>query len=186
MFDIWMRLLKAVDGSVLWLLHENLSTVDRLRKEAGARGVDPGRIRFAEKRPLDEHLSRHRLADLFLDTLPYNAHTTASDALWMGLPILTCQGEAFAGRVAASILKAASLSDLVTCSLADYEALALRLALDPLMLADIRSRLLRERDSCPLFDTARTVRHIESAYITMHEIESSGEPPHAFAVSSIS
>src|SRR5262249_19050016 len=127
-FDVWMRLLKAIDGSVLWLLRDNATAGQNLRKETLARGVDPGRLVVAPRMKLEDHLARHRLADLFLDTLPCNAHTTASDALWAGLPVVTCMGKAFAGRVAASLLHAIGLPELVTSSMADYEALALALA----------------------------------------------------------
>src|SRR5262249_58774700 len=131
-------------------------------KEAELRGVSRGRIIFAPK--LDEmsdHLARQRHADLFLDTLPYNAHTTASDALWAGLPVLTCLGETFAGRVAASLLKAVGLSELVTTSFEDYEALALKLAREPSFLAAIKAKLARHRGTYPLFNTAHSTRHIE-------------------------
>jgi predicted O-linked N-acetylglucosamine transferase (SPINDLY family) len=131
---------------------------------------------------LDEHLARHRCADLFLDTLPYNAHTTASDALWAGLPLVTCQGRAFAGRVAASLLQAVGLPELVTTTLADYEALALRLARDPALLAGIRAKLARGRQTQPLFDIDRFRRHIEGAYATMWETWQRGEPPRSFSV----
>jgi protein O-GlcNAc transferase len=130
-FDIWMRLLRKVDGSVLWLLRANAAAEENLRREAAARGVDPMRLVFAEQIVLSEHLARHRLADLFLDTLPYNAHTTASDALWAGLPVLACLGNSFAGRVAASLNHAVGLPELVTQSLDEYEALALQLARNP-------------------------------------------------------
>ena len=131
-FSVWMRLLHAVEGSVLWLLGDNESAERNLRKEAQARGIDPARLVFAGRLPLEDHLARHRLADLFLDTLPYNAHTTASDALWTGLPVITRLGKSFAGRVAASLLNAIGLPELVTHSIEDYEALALRLAKDSL------------------------------------------------------
>jgi predicted O-linked N-acetylglucosamine transferase (SPINDLY family) len=137
---------------------------------------------FAPRAPLPKHLARHTLADLFLDTLPYNAHTTASDALWMGLPIVTCKGETFAGRVAASVLHAAGLPELVTESLVDYETLALRLARDPAALAGIKSKLKKERDTMALFDVARFTRHIEAAYVAMHERQRRGEGPVGFAV----
>src|SRR5207249_8142986 len=117
MFDIWMRLLKQIDGGVLWLFRKNAAVETNLCREAAARGIGPARLVFADRLPLDRHLARHRLADLFLDTLPYNAHTTGSDALWAGLPLITCCGETFAGRVAASLLTAIGLSDLVTESL---------------------------------------------------------------------
>jgi predicted O-linked N-acetylglucosamine transferase (SPINDLY family) len=134
---------------------------------------------------LPEHLARHRQADLFLDTLPCNAHTTASDALWAGLPVLTCAGRTFPGRVAASLLHAAGLAELVTDSLAAYEALALALARDPARLADIRERLASNRLACPLFDTERFRRHIESAYVTMWERSQRGEPPSGFDVAPV-
>jgi predicted O-linked N-acetylglucosamine transferase (SPINDLY family) len=181
-FDVWMRLLAAVPGSVLWLLQDNAGAETNLRREAAARGVDPTRLVFAGRMKLDDHLARHRLADLFLDTLPYNAHTTASDALWAGLPVLTCRGNAFAGRVAASLLTAVGLSELVTESLADYEALALRLATDPVMLESFRARPAQNRLTCPLFDTDRFRRHLEAAYQTMWDIWQRGERPRAFTV----
>ena len=132
-----------------------------------------------------EHLARHRLADLFLDTLPYNAHTTASDALWVGLPVLTCKGEAFAGRVAASLLYAVGIPELITSSLEDYQTLALRLARDPALLAEIKAKLKRHRDTCALFNTVRFTRHIEAAYTTMWETWQRGEAPRSFSVEPI-
>ncbi len=185
-FDVWMRLLGRVEGSVLWLLDSNAEATANLRKEAAARGVDPARLVFAPKMDLPAHLARHRAADLFLDTLPCNAHTTASDALWAGLPVLTCLGETFAGRVAASLLHAIGLPELVTQNLADYEALAGRLAGEPALLASIRSRLEQNRPTHPLFDAESTCRHIEAAYTTMWEIWRAGEPPRRFAVAPIS
>jgi len=182
MFEIWMRLLRAVEGSVLWLLRDNVAAETNLRKEAAARGIDPGRLVFADRVQLDEHLARHRLADLFLDTLPYNAHTTASDALWAGLPLVTCLGESFAGRVAASLLHAVGLPELVTTNLKDYEALALRLATDPSLPAAFRERLRQNRSTFPLFNTDRFRRHIEAAYTTMWEIWQRGETPRSFSV----
>ncbi len=183
-FDIWMRLLRNVPDSALWLLADNAAATRNLRQEAATRGVDAGRLVFAARVDLPEHLARHRLADLFLDTLPYNAHTTASDALWTGLPVVTCLGNTFAGRVAASVLHAAGLPELVTESLADYEALALRLARDPAALAGIKSRLTRNRETAPLFDAPRFTRHLETAYITMHESYQRGLPPAGFAAAS--
>ncbi len=141
MFDVWMRLPGAVEGSVLWLLRDNTSAEANLRREARLRGIDPSRLVFAERVNVEEHLARHRVPDLFLDTLPYNAHTTESDALWTDLPVLTCSGCAFAGRVAASVLGAVGLPELVTHSLNEYEALALRLASDPSLLSAFRHRL---------------------------------------------
>ena len=181
-FDVWMRLLKGVEGSVLWLLADNAAATNNLKREASARGIDPERLVFAPRCPLPEHLARHRLADLFLDTLPYNAHTTASDALWMGLPVVTCKGTTFAGRVAASVLHAAGFPELVTESLEDYEALALRLARDPAALANLKSRLAAERATMKLFDAARFTRHLEAAYATMHERRLQRLKPEGFAV----
>ena len=168
-FDGWMRLLKQVEGSVLWLLEDNASAARNLRQEAQARGVDADRLVFAGRLPLDEHLARHRLADLFLDTLPCNAHTTASDALWAGLPVLTCTGEAFASRVAASLLNAIRLPELITTSQAAYEALAIELATQPERLKALRHKLADNRLTAPLFDTALFTRHIEQAYEQMLE-----------------
>lgn len=181
-FDIWLRLLQRVEGSVLWLLEANATASANLRREAQRRGVDPARLVFAPRVRPDEHLARHALADLFLDTLPYNAHTTASDALWAGLPLVTCTGTAFPGRVATSLLRAAGLPELVTPDLAAYEALALRLATEPGPLAGIRARLVANRATCALFDTDRMRRHIESAYATMHARHQRGEAPQGFAV----
>jgi predicted O-linked N-acetylglucosamine transferase (SPINDLY family) len=147
MFDAWMRVLREVDGSVLWLLQSVAAAEGNLRREAERRGIVPERIVFAERLPLAEHLSRLRLADLFLDTLPYNAHTTASDALWAGVPVLTCRGPTFAGRVADSLLRASGLEDLVTTSMSDYESTAVRFAKDPGLLADVKRRLHRNRES---------------------------------------
>lgn len=164
LFDVWARLLRAVPGSVLWLYAGNPLVAGNLRGEAAARGVAPERLVFAPPRPLAEHLARHRLADLFLDTLPYNAHTTASDALWTGLPVVTCRGPTFAGRVAASLLETVGLPELVTESLEVYEALALDLARDPERLAGLRARLAAARTASPLFDGDRFARGLESAY----------------------
>lgn len=185
LFDVWMRLLRAVPGSILWLLQESAGAERNLRREAQARGVDPARLVFAGRLPLAEHLARHRLADLFLDTLPYNAHTTASDALWAGLPVVTCQGTAFAARVASSLLKAVGLPELVTHGLADYEALALRLATDATLRGELRARLAANRLTHPLFDAGRFCRHIEAAYATMWETWQRGEAPRSFAVEAI-
>jgi len=181
-FDVWMRLLDAVAGSVLWLLHDNDDARETLRREAAARGVDPARLVFAARLEPEEHLARHRLADLFLDTLPYNAHTTGSDALWAGLPLLTCRGTSFAGRVATSLLDAAGLPELATNDLREYEALALRLATDASLLGSFRHRLAQNRATCPLFDTDRFRRQIESAYTTMRERQRRGESPRSFSV----
>lgn len=181
-FDIWMRLLKRVDGSVLWLLADNPAATRNLRSEAESRGVAPDRLVFAKRMPLSDHLARHGLADLFLDTLPCNAHTTASDALWGGLPVLTCRGNAFAGRVAASLLSAIGLPELITENVADYEALALKLATTPVMLNELKAKLARNRATHPLFDIDRFTRHIESAYVMMYERYQRGELPQSFTV----
>lgn len=164
-FDIWMRLMQQVPGSVLWLKQPPADTRINLEKEVTARGVDPARLVFAGNADLDVHLARHRLADLFLDTLPYNAHATAADALWAGLPVLTCKGEAFAGRVAASLLKAVDLPELVTENLADYEALALALARNPARLQELKTRLAQNLPTAPLFDAERFRQNIEAAYL---------------------
>lgn len=181
-FAIWMRLLRQVEGSVLWLFQGNAEAAANLRRAAAGHGIAAERLVFAPRLELPEHLARQRLADLFLDTLPVNAHTTASDALWAGLPLVTCQGNAFAGRVAASLLHAVGLPELVALNLADYEALALRLATTPTLLADIRARLAQQRSTRPLFDNARFRSHLEDAYRTMHERHCQGLLPAGFAV----
>lgn len=181
-FDLWMRLLARVPGSVLWLLEGKAPVGRNLRAEARARGVDPDRLIFASRAAPEDHLARHRLADLFLDTLPYNAHTTASDALWTGLPIVTCAGRGFAARVAASLLTAVGLPELITESLEAYEALALDLATDPARLAALKARLAAQRETAPLFDTDLSRRHIEAAYSAAWERQRRGEPPAAFDV----
>jgi protein O-GlcNAc transferase len=182
MFDIWMRLLRTVEGSVLWLLQDSIATESNLRREATARGVEPGRLIFAPWLKVEPHLARHGLADLFLDTLPYNAHTTASDALWAGLPLITCRGESFAGRVAASLLTAVDLTELVTDNLENYETMALRLATEPSLLHGLRERLAQNRSAYPLFDTSRYRRHIEAAYSRMWEMWQRGDSPRSFSV----
>ncbi len=178
-FDIWMRLLQAVDGSVLWLLQSHAAASDNLRREAEKRGVAAQRLIFAPRTDLESHLARHDCADLFLDTLPVNAHTTASDALWAGLPLVTCLGPSFVGRVAASLLKAVGLDELVTGSREAYEALALKLAQEPAALAAVRRRLAAGRRTCGLFDTGRTTRHIEAAYTMLWRRHQWGERPRA-------
>jgi predicted O-linked N-acetylglucosamine transferase (SPINDLY family) len=162
---------------VLWLLESNPQAMANLAREAAARSIDPARIVFAPFVPPEQHLPRLMAADLFLDTLPYNAHTTASDALWVGLPVVTCQGETFAARVAASLLRAADCEELVTGSLDAYEALALALARDPDRLAAIRHRLVDGRMRLPLFDSARFARDLESLYLRMTERHRVGLPP---------
>lgn len=177
LFDVWMRLLVQIEGSVLWLIQDSQASADNLRREAMARGVSADRLVFARRCPLAEHLARHRAADLFLDTLPYNAHTTASDALWAGLPVLTAAGKTFPGRVGASLLKAIGLSEMIMPSLQEYEARALELARNRAELEAIRRKLEANRATAPLFDTPRFARHIEEAYLRMHERHQAGLPP---------
>jgi len=181
-FDVWMRLLAQVDGSVLWLIEDTAEAAAALRREAAARGIPADRLVFAPRVDLPDHLARQRRADLLLDTLPYNAHTTASDALWAGLPVLTCMGRNFAGRVAASLLTAVGLPELITASLPEYEALALRLAREPDLLAAIRGKLARNLPTAKLFDTPRFCRHLEAAYATMWQRQRRGDAPAGFAV----
>jgi protein O-GlcNAc transferase len=182
-FSVWMELLKEVPGSLLWLLEANRFAPANLRREAEARGVAAQRLVFAPRCPLPEHLARHRLADLFLDTFPVNAHTAASDALWAGCPVLTIAGETFVSRVAGSLLRTLGLPELVTASLKDYQAMALRLARNAELLGEVRARLEANRKTSPLFDAAWFARNLEKAYLTMWEIYASGEKPRAFAVS---
>jgi protein O-GlcNAc transferase len=185
-FDVWMRLLRQIDGSVVWIQEGEPIAALNLRAEAERRGIAADRIVFAPKVPTyADYLARFRLADLFLDTLPYNAHTTASDALWAGVPVVTCLGSTFASRVAASLLHAIGLPELVAASLADYEALALKLARQPELLAATKTKLAAHRNSHALFDTDRFRRHIEAAYATMYQRHLGGEPPTSFAVAAI-
>ena len=176
-FDGWIRILKAVDGSVLWILQDNDWVENNLREEVQKRGVKESRLIFGKRMPLSEHLARHRQADLFLDTFPYNAHTTASDALWAGLPVLTMMGESFASRVAASLLKAIDLPELITSSQDQYETLAIELASHPNKLKAIRDKLERNRLTTPLFDTPSFTKHIEIAYTRMYERYHADLPP---------
>lgn len=184
-FDCWMRLLHKVEGSVLWLLATNPVTAVNLKNEAKQRGIAEDRLIFASRIKLDEHLARQCLADLFLDTLIYNAHTTTSDALWAGLPVVTCMGNSFASRVAGSLLNAIGLPELISYSLEEYEALALKLATHLEQLTAIKAKLVQNRLSYPLFNTQRFTRHIESAYITMWERSQRAEPPISFSVPTI-
>jgi predicted O-linked N-acetylglucosamine transferase (SPINDLY family) len=184
-FDRWTRLLRAVPESVLWLSKPNPTAEANLGKEAELRGVSRERIIFAPRlAKISGHLARLRQADLFLDTLPYNAHTTASDALWAGLPVLTCLGETFAGRVAASLLKAVGLPELITTSLEDYEALALKLARDLVLLDTIKEKLARNRGTHPLFDTPLYTKHLEAAYEAMYQRHKTGLPPDHIGINS--
>ena len=182
-FALWMRVLQKTEGSVLWLLESNRECSENLRREAEARGVAGERLIFAPLASLQNHMARLRLADLAIDTLPYNAHTTGSDALWAGVPLVTCRGRAFAGRVAASLLHAVGLPELVTDNPQDYEALILALAGDPARLGSIRSKLAGNRLRVPLFDTDRYRRQIETAYTMMWERLLRGELAQSFAVS---
>jgi len=182
MFDVWMRLLQSVPKSVLWLLECNRWAKQNLSNEAQARGIDPDRLVFAPRVPIAEHLARHALADLFLDTLPYNAHTTTSDALWMGVPVITCPGETFTSRVAGSLLQAAGLPELITSSLAEYEILALRLATEPALLQSVKHKLQASRDSMPLFDMPVFTRKLEQAYRHMWQRWQDGQPASFFSV----
>ena len=180
-FDVWMRLLKQVPGSVLMLYSGAAEAQANLRHEAQARGVDGARLVFGGPLSVAAHLARLRLADLFLDTLPYNAHTTGSDALWAGLPVLTCMGQAFPGRVGASLLQAVGLPELVTHSMLEYEQLALRLALEPGLLAGFRARLAAQLPKAPLFDTPAYTRHLEAAYSHMVQRARDGLAPASFS-----
>jgi protein O-GlcNAc transferase len=165
-----------------YVLDDNGGASVRLRAEAAEQGIDPGRLVFAPRTTPAEHLARHGLADLFLDTLPYNAHTTASDALWMGLPLVTCTGTAFPGRVATSLLHAVGLPELATNDLEHYEALARNLAGDPVLLQSVWQTLANNRLSTPLFDTDGFRRDLEAAYTQMWERAERGEATRGFAV----
>ena len=184
-FDVWMSLLLEVEGSVLWLLESNAAAVRNLRGYAEERGVAANRLVFADQMKPEAHLARHRLAGCFLDSAPCNAHTTACDALWAGLPVVTRRGSSFAGRVAESVLNAVGLPELIADDLEGYRALALGLARDEDQLAAIKSKLARNRLTFPLFDTAGLCRSIESAFETMWGRYQRGEPPASFAVAPI-
>lgn len=176
-FACWMRILQRVAGSVLWLLHENDTASHNLREAARRAGIDPQRLIFTGKVPLPEHLGRHWLADLSIDTFPCNAHTTASDSLWAGLPLVTHAGESFCARVAASLLTAAGLPELITTSAQDYEELAVKLAIDRTQLDALTERLNANRMTMSLFDTERFARNLEQAYLQMHERYQAGLAP---------
>jgi len=185
-FGIWMTILRNCERSVLWLSAMNDTATRNLLAAAKAEGVDPARLVFAPRLArLEDHLARHQLADLFLDTLPYNAHSTAADALWAGLPVLTCKGHSFVGRVASSLLNAIGLNEMIASDLEQYKSLALRLAQDAEMMAEIKSRLARNRTTYPLFDRRRFARNIEAAYATMWDIWQRGERPRSFAVEDV-
>jgi predicted O-linked N-acetylglucosamine transferase (SPINDLY family) len=184
-FDVWMRLIQNVPGSVLWLLAPDGICRENLRSEAVKRNVDSDRLVFARRLPVPKHLSRHRLADLFLDSVPCNAHTTASDALWAGPPVLTCAGDTFAGRVAASLLNAMNLPELITHNLEEYAQAAMTLASDKSRLDAIRSKIAERKAQAPLFDTVRYTRNLERAFETMVDITRAGEAPRSFAVEDV-
>jgi protein O-GlcNAc transferase len=182
-FDIWMRLLRASPGAVLWLRFATPGAVANLRREAAARAIAPERLVFSALMPrLEDHLARLQLADLFLDTLPYNAHATAAHALWAGVPVLTCRGGGFAARVGASMLQAAGRPELITANLQEYEALALQLIGSPGLLASSRASLQRDRASCALFATDRYRDALEYAYTTMWRRAEERQPPRSFTV----
>ncbi len=181
---MWMRILHKVDGSILWLFEDNLTASAYLKLEAENRGVDSNRLIFAKRMELDEHLARHKLADLFLDTFPYNAHTTASDALWAGLPVLTLIGESFASRVAASLLTALNLKELITYSQKEYESLAVELATNPQKLRVIKEKLEINRKTSSLFNGAVFAKNIENAYLQIYERYQAGLAPDHIEVKS--
>jgi predicted O-linked N-acetylglucosamine transferase (SPINDLY family) len=181
-FDSWMRILAKVEGSVLFLYADNGQAELNLRKEAVQRGISGERLVFGKRIPVPDYLARYRSADLFLDTLPYNAGTTASDALWAGLPVLTCMGEAFASRVAASLLTAIGLPELIASTQAEYEALAIDMATRPRKLKALKKKLEQNRPTAPLFDTPLFTRHIEAAYTAMYERYQANLPPDDISV----
>src|SRR5262249_9619338 len=176
-FDCWLRILKRVDGSVMWLLEDNTKASSNLRKEAEIRGVTPERLVFAKRTSLPDHLARHRLADVFLDTIPFNAGSTANDALWAGLPLITCSGQTYTARMAGSLLNAMGLPELITTRLEAYEQLAIDLATHPENLAAIKHKLAENRLTTALFDMNRLTNHIEAAYAGMYERYQTGLPP---------
>ena len=176
-FASWMRILAAAPGSTLLLLADSAAARLNLRREAVTAGVDPARLVFAGRVPYGDYLARYRAADLFLDTLPYNAGTTASDALWAGLPVLTCAGDSFAARMGASLLTAVGLPELIAYDRPTYERLAIELAREPGRLAGIRGKLTATRDSTALFDTPRLARSLEALYLRMYERQRLGLLP---------
>ena len=176
-FDCWMKILKKVKGSVLWLFEDNPITIKNLQQEANKRNVGSDRLIFAKPMALDKHLARHKVADLFVDTFPYTAHTTCSDALWAGLPVLTCTGESFASRVSASLLNAIGLSELAAHTHKEYEDMAIELANNPIRLKEIKNELEKNKLEKPLFNTKLFTKHIESAYTEMHKKYIKNEKP---------
>ena len=180
-FFCWMRIIEAVEDSVLWLFESNRSAASKLKKEASKLGINEDRLFFAKYVSVEEHLNRIQLADLFLDTLPYNAHTTTSDALKMGLPVITCMGNSFASRVGASLLNAVNLPELITTTQEQYESLAIQLALQPEKLKIIKDKLINNVPTAPLYDTPLFTRHLESAYLTMYDRYQHGlDPDHIY------
>jgi predicted O-linked N-acetylglucosamine transferase (SPINDLY family) len=182
LFDAWMEILRGTEAAVLWLWKDSARVEDNLRREAQARGVAPERLVFAPTLPYPEHLARLRLADLSLDTLPFNGGATASDALWSGVPVLTCPGDAFAARMAGSLLRAIGLPELIAATLGEYKALAIRLGTDADRLAGLKRKLAANRGTHPLFDADRFRRHLEAAYEIMHARSQNGEAPAHFRV----
>ena len=185
-FSAWMRILESVPGSVIWLMDTGPEAQANARREAADRGVDPARLVFAAHAPSrEDHLARFRLADLFLDSLPYNAHSTASEAMWVGVPVLTCRGTTFPGRVGASLLEAAGFPELITHTVADFEALAVELAKDPVRMANLRKRMETEGHASPLFQSSTYTRHLEAAYRIMFDNAQKKSPPRHFGVQPI-
>jgi predicted O-linked N-acetylglucosamine transferase (SPINDLY family) len=182
-FDSWMRILARVPGSVLFMDAKVEATAVNLRRHAQAKGIDPARLVFGTPLSLPDWLARHRVADLFLDTLPYNAGTTASDALWAGLPVLTCIGSTFTGRMAASLLKSIGLPELIASTFAQYEDLAVDLAQSPQRLANIKKKLAHNRLTMPLFDQKRFTKNLETAYASIYERYQADLPPDHIRVS---
>lgn len=180
-FDVWMRILRRIPKSVLWLWQSNPSIPENLRREAERRGVPGERLVFAPTVSQPDHLARLQLADLVLDSLPYNAHTTASDALWAGVPVLTCRGHSFPGRVAASLLHSAGMDELITSDLDTYDRMACELACDPVRMDSLRQKLAGRRVTSPLFDTGRYRRNLEQAYEHMWRLYLRNESPKAFS-----
>lgn len=185
MFSLWMNVLQQVPSSTLWLIRKNRAAEAHLKTEAAGRGVAPERLVFADKLPKDEHLARYKLADLGLDTRLVNGHTTTSDALWAGIPVITLLGNHFASRVSASLLTAIGLPELVTRNLNEYQALAVRLASRPRELKAVKKKLAQNRTTMALFDTARFTRHLETAYRKMWQIYLQGEEPRQLEVSCV-
>jgi protein O-GlcNAc transferase len=181
-FTVWMRIMQRAPGSVLWLAADSAGVREHLRSEATACGIDPERLVFARRVPYAEHLARLGLADLFLDTLPFNAGATAGDALWAGVPLLTRAGEAFAARMAGSLLRSLALPELITRSDTEYEERAIELADNPAKLAELRSRLAAARAGTALFDSGRYCRQLEAAYLTMSACATAGSPPASFSI----